>query len=387
MAPPGTYIEEVHAAVPAIAGAPTSITLFAGWTSKGPTVRAVRVASFGDFERTFGGLDPRSLLGHSLQHFFGNGGQQAWVLRITRGRTRSALSPDDADFHATLLARFAPGAAADRIDRFNLLCVPGLVHAPTLARLQAECRRRRAFLLIDAAPGATSASMVATGTAGLSGDDGTYSAMYFPWVKVADPAAAGGVRDIPPSGLVAGMIARTDAQRGVWKAPAGREAQLSGALGLSLHVADRESGDLAARGINPLRTLPGHGHVAWGARTVHPQGGAGMHWTYVPVRRTALFIEQSIDDGTRWVVFEPNGEPLWERLRLAVGSFLHGLFRQGAFMGASANTAYFVRCGRDTMTQDDIDHGRVLMQVGFAPLKPAEFVVLQVRLKAAGPAT
>ncbi|MFN9127547.1 MAG: phage tail sheath family protein, partial [bacterium] len=317
---PGVHVEEMPAGLKAITGVPTAIALFAGWSARGALDEAIHVRSFTEFEREFGGLDPRSLLGYSVKHFFDNGGSDAWVVRIAGAATQAGndgtvLTPADDDFHAALLARFGVGSVTDRIDLFNLVCVPGLVHAPTLARLQAECRRRRAFLIIDADPQATVASMVSAGTRGLAGEDGTFSAIYFPWLRAVDPAQGGRVRDFPPCGFVAGVMARTDGSRGAWKAPAGSEASLAGALALSVPISDAQNSRLNPLGVNCLRTLPAHGTVVWGARTLHGQDDRASEWKYIPVRRTALFIEESLHRGTRWMVVEPNDERLWAQVR------------------------------------------------------------------------
>ena len=187
------------------------------------------------------------------------------------------------------------------------------------------------------------------------------------------------MRAFPPCGFVAGIYARTDSTRGVWKAPAGSEASLSGAVGLLIAMSDPENGQLNPRAINCLRTLPVYGNVVWGARTLHGDNDRGSEWKYVPVRRTALFIEESLYRGTQWVVFEPNDEPLWAQIRLNVGAFMQNLFRQGAFQGRTPREAYFVKCDRETTTQNDINLGIVNIHVGFAPLKPAEFVVIRIQ--------
>ena len=387
---PGVHVEEMPAGLKAITGVPTAIALFAGWSARGALDEAIHVRSFTEFEREFGGLDPRSLLGYSVKHFFDNGGSDAWVVRIAGAATQAGndgtvLTPADDDFHAALLARFGVGSVTDRIDLFNLVCVPGLVHAPTLARLQAECRRRRAFLIIDADPQATVASMVSAGTRGLAGEDGTFSAIYFPWLRAVDPAQGGRVRDFPPCGFVAGVMARTDGSRGAWKAPAGSEASLAGALALSVPISDPQNGQLNPLGVNCLRTLPERGTVVWGARTLHGQDDRASEWKYIPVRRTALFIEESLHRGTRWMVFEPNDERLWAQVRSNVGTFMHDLWRQGVLQGSRPREACFVKCDRETMTQDDIDNGIVNILVGFAPLKPTEFLVLRIQQHAAPP--
>jgi uncharacterized protein len=187
------------------------------------------------------------------------------------------------------------------------------------------------------------------------------------------------VRDFAPSGAIAGVIARTDLQRGVWKAPAGLEATINGVMGLGVKLTDAENGELNPLGVNCLRTMPAAGTVIWGARTMVGDDRLASQWKYLPVRRLALFIEESLYRGTQWAVFEPNDEPLWSQLRLNLGVFMHDLFRQGAFQGQSPKEAYFVQCDSTTTTQSDIDRGIVNVVVGFAPLKPAEFVVLYIQ--------
>jgi phage tail sheath protein FI len=185
---------------------------------------------------------------------------------------------------------------------------------------------------------------------------------------------------VPPSGAVAGIFARTDVKRGVWKAPAGMvDGALVGVLKLNVNMTDLENGGLNPLGINCLRTLPAIGNVVWGARTIKGDDRLSSEWKYIPVRRLALYIEESLYRGTKWVVFEPNDEPLWSQIRLNVGAFMHNLFRQGAFQGQSPKDAYFVKCDKETTIQNDIDLGIVNIVVGFAPLKPAEFVIIKLQ--------
>jgi phage tail sheath protein FI len=165
----------------------------------------------------------------------------------------------------------------------------------------------------------------------------------------------------------------------VWKAPAGVEATLSGVQGMVYQLTDAENGALNPLGLNCLRTFPIYGPISWGARTLVGSDAEGNEWKYVPVRRFALFLEESLFRGTKWVVFEPNDEPLWAQIRLNIGAFMQSLFRQGAFQGTTPRDAYFVKCDKETTTQNDIDHGIVNILVGFAPLKPAEFVVIQIQ--------
>jgi phage tail sheath protein FI len=292
------------------------------------------------------------------------------------------LDPNDSatqgDFNTAVLAQFAVGALADRIDLFNLVCVPGLSDGATIQTLQTECARKRAFLIVDSTEGAQ-VDNVATEATGMIGPDARNSAFYFPWVRAPDPLQQGAVRAFPPCGYVAGICARTDSTRGVWKAPAGSEATLGGAVGFEVPMSDSENGQLNPHAVNCLRTLPVYGNVVWGSRTMVGDNDRGDEWKYVPVRRMALFLEESLFRGTQWVVFEPNDEPLWAQIRLNVGAFLQGLFRQGAFQGRTPREAYFVKCDRETTTQADINLGIVNIHVGFAPLKPAEFVVIRIQ--------
>jgi phage tail sheath protein FI len=216
----------------------------------------------------------------------------------------------------------------------------------------------------------------------------TYAVLYYPWIQVANPFYSeeqpnvSKTIPIAPSAFAAGMWAKIDGKRGVWKAPAGVETQLLGAAGLEFIIEDGEQDFLNPLGINAIRRLPSFGSVIWGSRTLATK--ADPEWRYIPVRRTAIFIEQSIYNGIQWAVFEPNDHPLWGALRANIGSFMNGLFRAGAFQGKTANDAYFVRCGLgDTMTQGDIDRGQVIVIVGFAPLKPAEFVIVKIQQKVA----
>ena len=205
------------------------------------------------------------------------------------------------------------------------------------------------------------------------------AALFFPRLRQRDPLANNQWDEFAPCGAVAGIMARTDANRGVWKAPAGLEATLVGVPELSVKLTDMENGELNPLGINCLRSFPAAGRVVWGSRTRQGDDRLTSEWKYIPVRRLALYIEESLYRGTQWVVFEPNDEPLWAQIRLNLGAFMNGLFRQGAFQGRTPRDAYLVKCDRETTTQDDINRGVVNIVVGFAPLKPAEFVIIQIQ--------
>jgi phage tail sheath protein FI len=280
---------------------------------------------------------------------------------------------------AALTAQAGPALA--KVDLFNLLCIPPLAEdgadvGPDVYDWAASvCIARRAFLLVDPPSAWNTPAKAAAGfrsDADELGGRSPNSAVYFPRLQRADG-------DAVPCGAVAGVIARTDGTRGVWKAPAGLDATLRNVPGLTVRLSDDENGVLNPLGINCLRSMPPAGRVVWGARTLVGADSLANEWKYMPVRRLALFIEESLFRGTKWVVFEPNDEPLWAQIRLNVGSFLHGLFRQSAFQGRSPREAYFVKCDGETTTQADRDRGVVNINVGFAPLKPAEFVVIRLQ--------
>jgi Bacteriophage tail sheath protein len=270
---------------------------------------------------------------------------------------------------------------------FSLLCLPGAASALSDANFKAivgtataYCAKHRAFLIVDIPPSLNTAALMSTWRNDATKMPATSpnSAIYFPRVVVPDPLAGGLPRDIGASGTVAGIIARTDGARGVWKAPAGTDATILGAS-LVTELNDDLNGTLNVLGVNVLRSFPIFGSIVWGARTTDGSDAKASEWKYIPVRRTALYIEESLYQGLKWVVFEPNDFPLWAQIRLNVGAFLNGLFRQGAFAGVTPREAYFVKCDKDTTTQADVDRGIVNILVGFAPLKPAEFVVLKIQ--------
>lgn len=269
---------------------------------------------------------------------------------------------------------------------FNLLCLPGAAkllnegdHKSTITDATTYVRDRRAFLIIDSPPTSGSVATQLTALGSWTANaivNSPNSAIYFPRMAVPDPVNAGQPRTIGASGAVAGVYARMD-QRGVWIAPAGSDAVVGGTLAAKL--TDGQNGQLNIKGVNVLRAFPVYGNLVWGSRTTVGADAQASEWKYVPVRRTALYIEESLYQGLKWVVFAPNDQPLWSSIELNVGSFMDGLFRQGAFAGATPAQAYLVKCDKDTTTQADIDRGIVNILVGFAPLKPAEFVVLKIQ--------
>lgn len=511
---PGVYIEEIPSSVRTIVGVATSITAFIGRALRGPVNEPIRIQSFADFERVFGGLWEASTMSYAVQHFFLNGGTDALIVRLINGAQRAGfslapvsgpnnllleassegawgshlrigidhdtrpLSSSEADrvFNLTVveivpgtnplqaarretfrnvsidptaptylgtvlaqeslllrvpdpypgtfptvrpavvgtagdLSTFATpsGAGSDgseltdtqyegsfddktgvyalrKADLFNLLCIPPFsrntdVSESVWTRALQFCRTERAFLLVDAPSSwksiAAAVGGIGTFSAAVARDD--HAAIYFPRVRMPDPLRENLLEEFAPCGAVAGVFARTDAQRGVWKAPAGQDATLFGVRALAVNLTDAEQGQLNPLGVNCLRSFPVSGNVIWGARTYRGADQLASEWKYIPVRRLALFIEETLYRSLQWVVFEPNDEPLWAQIRLNVGAFMQTLFRQGAFQGRSPREAYLVKCDRETTTQTDINMGVVNIVVGFAPLKPTEFVIIKIQ--------
>jgi uncharacterized protein len=275
--------------------------------------------------------------------------------------------------------------ALEDTDLFNILCIPraanlnGTEMRAVYSTATAYCQERRAFLIVDIPESVDSIDEMVTWMTDNASLRSSNSAVYFPRVRIPDPEDGFRLKSVAASGTVAGLYARTDTNRGVWKAPGGTEANLINVPELNHSMSDPENGVLNPLGVNALRNFPVSGNVVWGARTLDGADALASQWKYVPVRRLALFIEESLYRGTQWVVFEPNDEPLWAQIRLNVGAFMHNLFRRGAFQGSSPKQAYLVKCDSETTTQNEIDQGIVNILVGFAPLKPAEFVIIKIQ--------
>lgn len=282
--------------------------------------------------------------------------------------------------------------ALKKTDIFNLLCVPPDARGSDLPQGVREaalglCKAERALFIVDppvlwdanpdTAAATAQAAQMANPILPLANAD--HAALFFPQLRKRDPLRGGQVDTFPPCGAVAGVMARTDTNRGVWKAPAGIAATIANTDGLTVKLTDEENGLLNPIAINCLRTFPNVGRVVWGSRTLKGSDQLSDDYKYIPVRRLALFIEESLYRGTQWVVFEGNDEPLWAQIRLTVGAFMQRLFRQGAFQGKAPREAYFVKCDSETTTQDDINRGIVNIVVGFAPLQPAEFVIISIQ--------
>jgi phage tail sheath protein FI len=281
--------------------------------------------------------------------------------------------------------------ALEQADLFNLLNIPPYrattdsldTDTIVVSNAATYCENRRAMLLVDAPKDwntkDTAKNKFSDPNTDFVGTRSRNAALFFPRLMEANPLRNYQIETFAVGGAVAGIFARTDSQRGVWKAPAGLEASFNGISGFSVALTDAENGELNPLGINCLRSFPVLGQLVWGARTLRGADQLADEYKYIPVRRTALYIEESLYRGLKWVVFEPNDEPLWAQIRLNAGTFMQGLFRKGAFQGSSPKEAYFVKCDKETTTQADIDLGVVNVVVGFAPLKPAEFVVIQLQ--------
>ena len=375
-----------------IEGVATSITAFLGRAVDGPINEATAITSYADFQRIFGGLKYEFPLSYAVRDFFMNGGAQAVIVRL-QGRELTLSTSDYLGSRSNREGIFA----LEKTSIFNLLCIPddSRLDVRSSANIYEVyrtalpyCRERRAMLIVDAPLEWTTPQGVAglvddprsklESDIGLAGEDAPNAILFYPRIRQADPDRNGQIDSFVPCGIMAGIIARTDELRGVWKAPAGIGASLVGIHSLSVLLNDVQTGMLNKVGINCLRNFPALGNVVWGARTLDGDDQNASRWKFFPVRRTALYIEESVDRGTQWAVFEPNDEQLWARLRLDVGAFMNNLFRQGAFQGQTPRDAYFVKCDQATTTQPDVSRGIVNILVGFAPLRPGEFVVIQL---------
>ena len=269
---------------------------------------------------------------------------------------------------------------------FNIMCLPAAANMSATSMAMAYtyanvyCQQKRAFLIVDIPESVHSADQMTTYINTYASLRSANNAFYFPRLEIANPLNANRLANRGYSGTLAGIYARTDSDRGVWKAPAGIGATIEGGSIPHLgKLTNEQNGPLNELGINALRSFPVYGDISWGARTGEGADQLASEWKYIPVRRLTLFIEQSLYEGMTWAVFEPNDEGLWGEIRLNVNAFMSGLFSQGAFAGSSASSAYFVKCDATTTTPDDQNKGIVNVLVGFAPVKPAEFVVVQIQ--------
>lgn len=375
MAGRNPIIGELPRPFPSIAAIPTDVAAFIDFFGTGPVNTPTTIESLLEFRQTFGDLHDRSEASYQIEQFFQNGGNSAIVLRI-------APDPSDPSFATTLQSAIATIALP-----FNLLCIPATANLASadmravMIAAQKFCATHGAFYIADIPPSSVIANPSAMATwftsSGLDALD--CAAIYYPRLTVHDALHQNAPREIGVSGTVAGIYARIDNTRGVWRAPAGGEASIAEATPI-FNINDATNEQLTVVGINAIRSFPDRGTLLWGARTT--AGASNSDYRYISVRRLSLYIERSLTAGLKWVVFEPNTPTLWASIRLAIESFLFNLWKQNAFQGNKPQLAYFVKCDATTMTQDDIDNGRVNIQVGFAAVKPAEFLLLNISLLA-----
>ena len=347
---PSVYIEETGPGPRPIAGVSTTVVAFLGFTESGPP-GPTELSSLADFTENFGNCTATGYLSHAIRAFFANGGTRCFVLRVPAEYS----SPEE------LLAPL------ESLAEVSMVCCPDEYAVPGIAAaLVAHCERMRyRIAILGAAPNSEFSD--------LPSDDlrSSFAAYYAPWVIVSDHAS-GAELPVHPGGHIAGAIVRNDLERGVWKAPA--SLALLGVSGLTQQITTAEQTVLNERGINALRYFAGKGYLVWGARTTSQE----PEWKYLNVRRYLIYLEKSIDEGTQWAVFENNGPTLWSNVQQAVGDFLFNEWKSGALQGSKPEDAYFVRCDRTTMTQDDIDNGRLICEVGVAALRPAEFIIFRI---------
>jgi uncharacterized protein len=399
---PGVYIQELNAFPNSVAGVPTTVTAFLGRANDGPVNVATQIFDWGDFERLFGGLAHHLPLTYAVQQFYANGGGEAYIVRLAEDAAAVDapwLSPPTYFGDRTAKTGLH---ALDDVANLNLLCIPPdgrMLPDVPVARQQLDpsvrtaaldyCVERGAFFIMDP-PVAWNDKLRADQAADIHPVDlgcwpvGSFppdkmrnAAVYAPTIQCEDPLANDAVCDFAPCGAIAGQYCATDIARGVWKAPAGVSCGLAGVRALTVKMDDAQNGLLNQQGINALRDLVTYGPVIWGARTLAGADALADDYKYIPVRRLALYIEQSIRAAIQWAVFEQNDEQLWARLRLSIESFMLNLWQQGAVLDQ------FVRCDASTTTQADIAAGVVNIQIGFAPIKPAEYVVLIIQQQTA----
>ncbi|MFO0622142.1 MAG: phage tail sheath family protein [Polyangia bacterium] len=395
---PGVYVEEVDRGSKPIEAVGTNTVGFLGESMMGPVNQSVLVTNWTQFVKTFGDFTQSTFLSHAVYGFFNNGGSRCYVVNVGAPANLD-LSPADTKAAAEKAAAVkadgspstgkvdndaryigkdnGPGARTglkcfEEIDEISLVAAPGVISAAVQDALLTHCENRKdRFAILD------SPETVQGGVDKLPRPrDSKYGAYYFPWIQVYDPER--GNVYIPPSGHVAGVYARTDNERGVHKAPANEIVR--GALGLRYQVSRGEQDILNPRGINCIRLMQGNGIRIWGARTL----SSDPSWRYINVRRLFIMVETSIERATQWVVFEPNDFRLWKRVVRTIASFLTLVWRQGALMGETPEKAFFVKCDEETNPPEVIDVGQLIVEVGLAPVKPAEFVIFRIGQMPAG---
>lgn len=399
---PGVYIEEVDRGSKPIEAVGTSTAAIIGESSVGPTNEAVLVTNWAQFTRTFGDFSHSTHLAHAVYGFFNNGGTKAFICNVsTKTMTAEQAAKEDekkaADAKKEAVGGAKPAAASaapataaaanpglyigkdegpgrrtglnvfNDIPEISLVLAPGQSDPAIQDAVISHCENNKyRFAILDSAE-----ELGKDGIAKMPKPrDSQYAAYYFPWIQVYDPEK--GNIFVPPSGHCAGVYARSDSERGVHKAPANEIVR--GALGLKYSISRPEQDFMNPRGINVIRNLGDRGIRIWGARTI----SSDPSWRYINVRRLFLMIEQSIEIGTQWVVFEPNDENLWKRVTRTITAFLLRIYNSGALMGKTPEEAFFVKCDSETNPPEVVDAGQMVCEIGIAPVKPAEFVIFRI---------
>ena len=382
---PGVYVEEVDRGAKPIEAVGTNTVGFLGESARGPTNEAVLITNWSQFVKTFGDFkDCSTHLAHGVYGFFNNGGSRCFVVNVGAPVDAPVAATDKKDDKKAVKVG---GGAGDRdglyigkdlgpgqrsgvkcfeeVDEIALLVAPGQTSPAVQDALLSHCETRKdRFAILD------SPETISGGVDRLPKPrDSKYGAYYFPWIQVYDPDK--GNIFVPPSGHIAGVYSRVDAERGVHKAPANELVR--GALGLKYNVSKGEQDLLNPKGINAIRTMSGAIRI-WGARTL----SSDPSWRYINVRRLFIMVETSIERATQWVVFEPNDHRLWKRVTRTIASFLTLLWRNGALMGTSAEQAFYVKCDEETNPTEVVDAGQLVVEIGLAPVKPAEFVIFRI---------
>ena len=379
---PGVYVEEVDRGTKPLEMVGTSTVAFVGECAVGPVNEPILCTNWSQFTKHYGDFQNSEYLAHAVYGFFNNGGSRAFVLNV--GTMEDAGKGDkDAKKPASKAALYigsdnGPGTrtglkALEDVDDVNIVCAPGQTDPVIQDAVLSHCENMRyRFAILD------SPEVIEKGGVDKlpKPRDSKYGAYYFPWVEVYDPFK--GNFFMPPSGYMAGIYARSDGERGVHKAPANEVVR--GAIGLRYNITRGEQDLLNPKGINCIREFPNRGIRVWGARTI----SSDASWRYVNVRRLFNMVEQSIELGTQWVVFEPNDQRLWKRVTRDIGAFLLRLWRQGALFGASPEEAFYVKCDAETNPPEVIDAGQMICEIGMCPVKPAEFVIFRIGQMPAG---
>lgn len=377
---PNASANEIPSLTPTIPGASTTVTAFVGTALSGSAGAASEpLSSFTEFELLYGGTDPIQFgdgtsavnyLALAVWAFFENGGRQLYISRVTAPDGTNSAPPTAADYARALAVLegiavsiiAAPGGTVAGATGIAAV-VP--VHLALIAHVERSAAYRFAVLDPPARCSLTDVQLLRGQIASNS------AALYYPWIIVSAPSTNAEIQ-VPPSGAICGIYVDNDMQNGVFKAPA--NITIRGAIGFEFNLNEAENGVLNPLGINCLRSFPNRGYLVWGARTV----SSDPQWRYVNVRRYLLYLEQSINDGTKYAVFEPNTEKLWTTVQASISNFLYAEWRRGALLGAKPEEAYFVKCDRTTMTQTDIDSGQLICLIGVAMIQPAEFVIFQI---------